>query len=151
MRASTPQSVQTISLSGPTVKPCDRLLIVVSKFPLSFSSHVAEPFSAHSGHVTDVTNRSRLSITASRLRAWSTIQRVAHHTYGEHRILMPQNQFNRANTLTRTSIWLSIEAFMLLIEGRFCFADRYNVHAVEVFAIPILDLFHHLRIGPVGG
>ncbi len=30
---------------------------------------------------------------------------------------------------------------MLLIEGRFCFADRYNVHAVEVFAIPILDLF----------
>ena len=69
MRALTPQSVQTISLSGPTVKPCDRLLIVVSKFPLSFSSHVAEPFSAHSGHVTDVTNRSRLSITASRLRA----------------------------------------------------------------------------------
>ena len=61
------------------------------------------------------------------------------------------NQFNRANTLTRTSIWLSIEAFMLLIEGRFCFADRYDVHAVEVFAIPILDLFHHLRIGPVGG
>jgi hypothetical protein len=69
MRALTPQSAQIISLSGPILKPCDRLLIVVSKFPLSFSSHVAEPFSAHSGHVTDVTDRSRLSITASRLRA----------------------------------------------------------------------------------
>ena len=56
-----------------------------------------------------------------------------------------------ANTLTRTSIWLSIEAFMLLIEGRFGFADRYDVHAVEIFAIPILDLSHHLRIGPVAG
>ena len=53
--------------------------------------------------------------------------------------------------LTRTSIWLSIEAFMLLIEGRFCSADRYNIHAVEVFAIPILDLFHYLRVGSVGG
>ena len=40
---------------------------------------------------------------------------------------------------------------MLLTEGRFCFADCYDVHAVEVFAIPIPDLFHHLRIGPVGG
>ena len=40
---------------------------------------------------------------------------------------------------------------MPLIEGRFCFADRYDLHAVEVFAIPILDLFHYLRISPVGG
>jgi hypothetical protein len=66
IRALTPHSAQTISLSGSILKPCDRLLIVVSKFPLSFSSHVAEPFSAHSGHVTDVTNRSRLATTASR-------------------------------------------------------------------------------------
>jgi hypothetical protein len=65
IRALTPQSAQTISLSGPILKPCDRLLIVVSRFPVSFSSHVAEPFSEHSGHVTDVTNRSRLATTAS--------------------------------------------------------------------------------------
>jgi hypothetical protein len=65
MRALTPQSAQRISLSGSIPKPCDRLLIVVSKFPLSFSSHVEEPFSAHSGHVTDITNRSRLCTTSS--------------------------------------------------------------------------------------
>ena len=35
MRALTPQSAQIIPLSGPTLKPCDRLLIAVSKFPLS--------------------------------------------------------------------------------------------------------------------
>ena len=40
---------------------------------------------------------------------------------------------------------------MLLIEGRFCLADRNDVHAVEVFAVPILDLFHHLGIRPVNG
>ena len=40
---------------------------------------------------------------------------------------------------------------MLLIEGRICLADRNDVHAVEVFAIPILDFFHHLRIRPVSG
>jgi len=40
---------------------------------------------------------------------------------------------------------------MLLIEGRFCFADCNDVHAVEVFAVPIPDPFNHLRIGPVGG
>jgi len=67
MRALTPQSAQRISLSGPVLKPCDRLLIVISKFLLSFSSHVAEPFSAHTGHVTDMTNRSRLYTTASRM------------------------------------------------------------------------------------
>ena len=65
IRALTPQSAQTISLSGPILKPSDRLLIVVSRFPVSFSSHVAEPFSEHSGHVTDVTNRSRLATMAS--------------------------------------------------------------------------------------
>jgi hypothetical protein len=61
MRVLTPQFTHRISLPEPILKPCDRLLIVVSKFPLSFSSHVAEPISAHSGHVTDVTNRSRLA------------------------------------------------------------------------------------------
>ena len=40
---------------------------------------------------------------------------------------------------------------MLMIKGRLCVADSNDVHAVEVFAIPILDLFHHLRIGPMGG
>ena len=63
IRALTPHSAQTISLSRPILKPCDRLLIVVSKFPLSFSSHVAEPFNARSGHVTAVTNGSRLATT----------------------------------------------------------------------------------------
>ena len=39
---------------------------------------------------------------------------------------------------------------MLLIEGRFCFADRNDIHAVEVFAVPILDRFNHFCIGRVG-
>ena len=41
------------------------LFILVSRFLLSSSSHVAEPFSAHCGQVTGVTNRSRLAIEAS--------------------------------------------------------------------------------------
>ena len=52
------------SVPGPILKPCDRLLIVVSKFPLSFSSHAAVPFSAHTGHVTEVTNCSSFAIAA---------------------------------------------------------------------------------------
>jgi hypothetical protein len=54
------------STPGPIMKPSDTLLILVSKSPRSLSSHVAEPFSAHSGHVTGVTNRSRFAIVASR-------------------------------------------------------------------------------------
>src|ERR1700722_18138073 len=65
--ALTPHSAQLISLPpGPIVKPSDTLLILVSKSPRSLSSHIAEPFSAHSGHVTCVTNRSRFAIVASR-------------------------------------------------------------------------------------
>jgi hypothetical protein len=41
--------------------------------------------------------------------------------------------------LVRTRIRLSVEAFMPLIECRFFLADRNDVHAVEVFAVPILD------------
>jgi hypothetical protein len=74
IRALTPQLAQRISLSGPILKPSDRLLIVVSKFLLSFSSHLAEPFSAHTGHVTDVTNRSSFAIAASLPNALCTGQ-----------------------------------------------------------------------------
>jgi hypothetical protein len=65
MRAVTPQSMQRTSLPGKILKPRERLLIVVSKFPLSFSTQVAVPFSAHTAHVTDVTNRSRFAIPVS--------------------------------------------------------------------------------------
>jgi hypothetical protein len=65
--ALTPQSAQLISVPpGPIMKPSDTLLILVSKSPRSLSSHVAVPFSAHSGHVTGVTNRSRFAVVASR-------------------------------------------------------------------------------------
>jgi hypothetical protein len=47
------------------MKPCDMLLIVVSRFPPSSSSHVTEPFDAHCGHVTGVTNRSRFTVAGS--------------------------------------------------------------------------------------
>ena len=38
-----------------------------------------------------------------------------------------------------------------MIESRICFADRDDVHAIEIFAAPIVNLFHHPCIGPVGG
>ena len=59
------------------MKPCDKLLIVVSRFLLSSSSHVAEPFSAHCGHVTCVTNRSRFTIVASCRRSSTIAARTA--------------------------------------------------------------------------
>jgi hypothetical protein len=64
-RAITPQSEQRISLSTPVLKPRDRSLIVISKFSFSLSSHVAEPSCVHTGHLTDITKRSRLCTTVS--------------------------------------------------------------------------------------
>jgi hypothetical protein len=81
IRALTPQLVQRISVPGPILKPRDRLLIVVSKFPLSFSCHVAEPFSAHTGHVTDVTNRSSFAITVPWLDALAPPSRTGSPAY----------------------------------------------------------------------
>jgi hypothetical protein len=65
VRALTPHSAQIISPSGPSLKPDDNVLTVVYKFSFSSSSHDAEPFNAHSGQVTGVTNRSRFPIVAS--------------------------------------------------------------------------------------
>ena len=54
----------------------------------------------------------------------------------------------------RTALRLSIKTFVLMTEGCFCaisdLADRNDIHAVEVFALPIVDLFHSRRICTMG-